>query len=182
MTVRGQWVAVAAVVAVLAVAGFAASRLFGDGLAQVNIGSKAPDFHAATLDAPATIKSMANYKGDVILLNIWATWCGPCREEMPSIEALHQAMKDKGLRIVAVSIDQPGMEQDIRGFAKELHLNFEILHDSTGVIQTDYQTTGVPQTFVIARDGTIRKKWIGAADWNSEGNRRLLAQLLSESR
>ena len=126
------------------------------------------------------MKTLTDYRGDVILLNIWATWCIPCRTEMPSIEAVHQALGPKGLKVVAVSVDNEGEEQKIRDFAREYQLSFEMLHDPTGSIEGIYRTTGVPETFVIARDGTVRKKWIGPEDWNSEGNQRLLQSLLAE--
>ena len=82
--------------------------------------------------------------------------------------------------MVAVSVDNEGEEQKIRDFAREYQLSFEMLHDPSGSIEGIYRTTGVPETFVIARDGTVRKKWIGPEDWNSEGNQRLLQSLLAE--
>ena len=99
---------------------------------------------------------------------------------MPSIEAVHQSLGPKGLKVVAISIDDEGAEQKIQDFAKEFNLTFEMLHDPAGTIQGIYRTTGVPETFVIGRDGVIRKKWIGAEDWNSDGNQRLLSSLLAE--
>jgi peroxiredoxin len=77
-----------------------------------------------------------------------------------------------------VSIDDYVTEDSIRSFAKTFGITFEILHDSTHAIERIYQTTGYPESFVIGREGTIRKKWIGPDDWNSEGNRALVAQLL----
>ena len=128
--------------------------------------------------APILDQLAVDYKGQVVVLNIWATWCGPCRIEMPSIQALQQSLGTKGLKIVAVSVDDPGSEEAIRDFAKEYGLTFEILHDPTGKIQKAYQTTGVPETFVIGRDGVIRRKVIAADNWNSLDNRRQLAQML----
>lgn len=182
MTAKQQWLVVLAIVATLGGGAFAATHFLKDELTAITVGSDAPDFKAVTLDGAAKVKSLDDYRGDVMLLNIWATWCLPCRAEMPSIEKLHQALGPKGLKIVAVSIDQAGKEQAILDFAKEFNLSFEILHDSTGVIQQIYRTTGVPETFVVARDGVIRKKWIGGEDWNSPQNRRLLEQLLAEPR
>ena len=115
-----------------------------------------------------------------MLLNIWGTFCLPCRDEMPAIEKLHQAMAAQGLKVVAISMDDPGFETQIRAFVKEFGLTFQILYDPSGKIVNDYQTTGVPETFVIARDGVIRKKVIGASDWSSATNRALIAQLLAE--
>jgi cytochrome c biogenesis protein CcmG, thiol:disulfide interchange protein DsbE len=178
MTARQQWAVVGAVVLVLAGALWIATRTLGDELFPVTVGSRAPDFTASTLDATPRVKTLADYEGEVVVLNIWATWCGPCRVEMPSIEALHRSLGPKGLRIVAVSVDDPGSEDAIREFAKEYGLTFEILHDASGKIRQLYQTTGVPETFVIGRDGMIRRKVIAAADWNSADNRRQLAGLL----
>jgi peroxiredoxin len=186
MTARGQWAVVLGVVALLAAGLWGATHYLGDEIFPVSVGSPAPDFHAATLPdsggPPASVKHVADYRGQVVLLNVWATWCAPCRVEMPSIEALHETYGPKGLKVVAVSIDDPGTENAIRAFAKDLGLSFEILHDPSGDIQKAYQTTGVPETFVLGPDGVIRKKVIGAADWNSPANRALVEQLLADAR
>ncbi len=177
MTVRQQWAVVAAIVCVLTGGMIVATRLLGTELFPVSIGSHAPAFTAKTVGAP-TIRSLGDYSGKVVLLNIWATWCPPCQAEMPSLEKLHEAFAKQGLKIVAVSIDDAVSEDSIAAFARNLGLTFEILHDAKGAIEQTYQTTGYPETFVIGRDGVIRKKWIGAADWNDQGNRALIAQLL----
>jgi cytochrome c biogenesis protein CcmG/thiol:disulfide interchange protein DsbE len=180
MTVKQQWIVVLGIVAVLAGGGFAASHFLKDELTSIGVGSDAPGFAAATLDTPAKMKSLSDYRGEVVVLNIWATWCIPCRTEMPSMEKLYKELGPKGLKMVAVSVDNAGEEQKIRDFAKEYGLTFEVLHDGAGAIQGIYRTTGVPETFVLDRDGVIRKKWIGADDWASEGNKRLLEQLLAQ--
>jgi cytochrome c biogenesis protein CcmG, thiol:disulfide interchange protein DsbE len=180
MTVKEQWAWVGAIVLVLAGGAFAATQALRDELFPVTLGSQAPSFEAATLDAQAVKRRLEDYRGKVVLLNIWATWCTPCIVEMPTLEALHREFRDTDLRIIAVSIDQPRTENAIREFVKELGLTFEVLHDPEGDITRDYQATGYPETFVIGRDGVIRKKVIGAADWNSEGNRALVRQLLTE--
>lgn len=180
MTVRQQWAVVGGIVALLAGALFAATRLLGDELFPVGVGTEAPDFHANALAEGDRRKTLADYHGQVVLLNVWATWCAPCRVEMPSMQRLQQQFGPQGLKIVAVSIDDPGSEEAIREFGKEYGLTFELLHDPAGEIRRTYQTTGVPETFVIARDGTIRKKVIGATEWDSEGNQALIRQLLAE--
>ena len=114
------------------------------------------------------------------MLNVWATWCLPCRVEMPSIEALHKDYGPKGLRIVAVSIDDPGTEPAIRAFAKQYGLTFEILHDPQGKITDAYDITGYPETFIVGKDGVIRKKLMQATDWNSPDARALVDRLLTE--
>ncbi|MEQ1690655.1 MAG: TlpA disulfide reductase family protein [Gemmatimonas sp.] len=180
MTTKQQWMVVLSTVALLGGGAWVATRVLADGLTSVAPGSEAPGFIARSLDIAPKMKSLSNYRGDVVLLNLWATWCGPCRTEMPSMEALHREYGSKGLRVVAVSVDQAGVEEQIRAFVREYALTFEILHDDTGAIQAIYRTTGVPETFVIGRDGTIRKRVIGAEDWNSTANRELIAQLLAE--
>lgn len=180
MTAKQQWMIVGAIVALLGGGAFAATHFLKDELTSVTVGSEAPDFSAKTLDPAPAVKTLADYKGQVVVLNIWATYCIPCRTEMPSIESVYQDLRGKGLKVVAVSVDQANYEQQIRDFAKEYKLSFEILYDASGAIQSQYRTTGVPETFVIGRDGVIHKKWIGAEDWNSAGNRRLLEQLLAE--
>jgi len=180
MTARQQWSIVGLIVLVLGGALFAASRLLEDQLYPVSVGSKAPNFRAQTVDSVPRTRTLDDYKGQVVLLNIWGTFCLPCREEMPAIEKLHDALAPQGLKVVAVSMDEPVSADKIRAFVKEFGLTFQILYDPTGKITNDYQTTGVPETFVIARDGVIRKKMIGASDWNSPTNRALITQLLAE--
>lgn len=180
MTRRAQWLLVAGIVLALGAGAAVATYAMRDELFPVTIGSPAPAFEAVTLDHAAEPRSIDDYRGEVVLLNVWATWCGPCRVEMPDIQALHDEFASEGLRVVAVSIDRTGAEPAIRGFAREFGLTFEILHNPSGDIQRRYQTTGVPETFVIGRDGVIRKKVIGAAPWHSEANRALIRQLLAE--
>jgi cytochrome c biogenesis protein CcmG/thiol:disulfide interchange protein DsbE len=178
MTIRQQWTFVGIVVLILGGGLLAATRYLGDEIFPVTVGSKAPDFRAATVEGPPITKTIADYKGEVVLLNVWATWCLPCRTEMPSIQALHDRFGARGLKVVAVSIDNSGFADEIRKFRDQYGLTFEILHDASGNIKRDYHTTGVPETFVIGRDGVIRKKVIAAADWDSPANRALFAQLL----
>jgi peroxiredoxin len=182
MTRRAQWLLVAAAVALLGGGAAAGTWAMRDELFPVTVGSRAPNFSAYTLDTERRAKGIKDYRGDVVLLNIWATWCGPCRIEMPEIQALHSDFAPEGLRVVAVSIDVEEAREAIPGFVRDHGLTFEILHDPSGNIQRTYQTTGVPETFVIGRDGVIRKKVIGAVRWNSEGNRALVRQLLDEPR
>ena len=179
MTVKQQWFVVLGVVVLLAGGGMAASHYLQDEPA-IRAGSDAPGFLAKTLDETPVTKSLTNYRGEVVLLNIWATWCIPCRTEMPSMEALYKALGPAGLKVVAVSVDQPGMEQEIRDFVRDFRLTFETLYDDTGAIQSIYRSAGVPETFLIDRSGEIRKKMLGPDDWNSEGNRALIRQLLAE--
>jgi peroxiredoxin len=168
------------VVAALALALVAATHYLGDELFQVEVGSKAPAFAARTLDPSPAPRGLDAYKGKVVLLNIWATWCPPCRQEMPSMQALYRDFAPRGFQIVAVSVDDAADAQKVRDFAKEFGLTFNILHDPSGDIQKIYQTTGVPENFLLGADGVIRKKAY-AQNWNSEANRALVARLLDEA-
>ena len=181
MTQRQQWGIVAGIVLLLAGVLAAGVHFLGDELFPVSVGSKAPPIEGVTLDGRKTPKKLADYADKVVLLNVWATWCEPCRVEMPSIEKLHKEFGSRGLAVVAISVDDPGAEQRILDFAKELGLTFEILHDPRQVTTRNYQITGYPETFIIARDGTIRRKLIGAADWSSDANRALIRELLGVS-
>ena len=179
---RRQWIGVTVVVvAVGALLAYGVRGANRSGI--IGPGAPAPQFHAVTVPepaaAPALARTIADYKGKPVLLNIWATWCGPCREEMPRIETLHRELGDKGLAIVAVSIDNPGMADAIRDFRKEMKLSFEVLYDDSGRIRDDYQTTGVPETFLIDRQGVIRRRLIGAS-WTVEDQRALLTELIAE--
>lgn len=180
MTSRTRRISIAGAIAALVAVLIAGTRLLKHELFIVGPGTRAPAFSAATLDSPALQKSLSDFRGDVILLNVWATWCGPCRVEMPSMQKLHEALGPKGLKVVAVSVDQPGFETQIRDFVAEYGLTFEILHDPKANIRDTYQITGYPETFIIGKDGLIRRKLIGAADWNSPGNRALIEHLLAE--
>jgi peroxiredoxin len=142
----------------------------------IGAGSRAPDFQAVNLrtNRPA---SLADYAGKVILLNIWATWCDPCRLEMPSMEKLSERLKGADFRVVAVSVDKDGPDVVMK-FANDLGLDFDILHDPSGTIQTTLQTTGVPESFVLDRSGVIIKKVIGAETWDSPVNETLIRHLL----
>lgn len=165
MTARQQWAIVGSVVAVLGIALLVASHMMKDQLFPVNAGSNAPDFRAKILGG-TKYKSLADYKGQVVLLNIWATWCEPCRKELPSLERLYKTYGDKGLKLVAVSVDDYVSEDSIRKFANNFGITFEILHDSASSVEQAYQATGYPETFIIGREGTIRRKWIGPDDWS----------------
>jgi peroxiredoxin len=144
----------------------------------IGVGSTAPDFHAIDLRTgkPA---SLHDYRGKVLLLNIWATYCLPCRVEMPAIERLSHRMAGTDFYILAVSVDVVD-STEVNAFVKQLGLTFDVLHDRQGVIEQQYQTTGVPESFVIDRHGVIVKKVIGASEWDGPVNEVLIRRLLDE--
>jgi cytochrome c biogenesis protein CcmG/thiol:disulfide interchange protein DsbE len=170
-----QWLAVIAVVGGLGL-GAAALVKFGPQIEGVNVGKRAPDFAAVNLATGDSVSLKKAYVGHVTLVNIWATWCIPCRTEMPAMERLYQVYGPKGFRIAAVSIDEGGIE-DVRAFVKEYGLTFDVLHDATGEIQREYQTTGVPESFLLDKDGIIVKR-VFTHEWDTPGNQRLIAELM----
>jgi peroxiredoxin len=99
---------------------------------------------------------------------------------MPSIELLNKAYAAKGLTILAVSVDDPGTDSTIRAFVKQYGLSFEVLHDPRGNISELYDISGYPETFIVGKDGVIRKKLMSATDWNSPEARALMDRLLAE--
>ena len=175
MSARRQWTAVIGTVMALAF-GLALAVKIRPQIDLLAVGSRAPDFPAMDLTAqrPTTLKDL---RGKVVLLNVWATWCAPCRVEMPSMERLHRAFAGTDFQIIAVSVDKDGPDV-VNDFVRELGLTFTIWHDPSGDVQRRYQTTGVPESFVIDRDGVIVKKVIGAAEWDGPVNATLIRRLL----
>jgi peroxiredoxin len=180
MTGRQQLAIACVVIGISAAIAYGATRYLRKELFPVEVGSKAPDFTAFTIDSVPKPKRLADYRGGVLMINVWATWCLPCRVEMPSIEALNKDYASKGLKIIAVSIDDPGTEASIRAFVKQYGLTFEVLHDPQGKITERYDISGYPETFIVGKDGVIRKKLMSATDWNSPEARSLVDRLLAE--
>jgi peroxiredoxin len=172
---RSQWTAVAGIVLAVAFTTALALRLRPAGLT-VEPGGAAPDFAAVDL-ATGEPTALAAYRGRVVLLNVWATWCYPCRLEMPSMERLHRRFAGTDLRVVAVSVDRDDARV-VREFVRDMGLTFDVLHDRPGNVQRIYQTVGVPESFVIDRDGVIVKKVVGAAEWDTPAMEALVRRLL----
>ncbi|NIM49437.1 MAG: redoxin domain-containing protein [Gemmatimonadales bacterium] len=178
MSQKGQWIIVLAIVGLLGgalIAGLALSPT----LEPVGVGSKAPEFQAVDVATGDTV-GLNQYQGEVVLLNIWATWCVPCEQEMPSMQRLHEELADSGLRIVAVSVDD-GSREMVRSWTDERGLTFDILHDQSGRISRLYQTTGVPESFVIDTFGIIVEREIGWREWDHPAHKALFRRLLGAS-
>jgi peroxiredoxin len=172
---RGQWSAVGLIVALLG-GTLAAAVALSEDLFPVAVGSEAPNFQAVDISTGESVM-LTDYRGEVVLLNIWATWCPPCREEMPSMERLFEELGPQGLHIVAVSVDAGDVDV-VREFVEEFQLTFDILHDPSGDIETTYQTTGLPETFIIDQHGVIVKKYIGAVEWDEPAQQAMIRRLI----
>ena len=127
-------------------------------------GTIAPDFTVKDL-AGKEVK-LADLKGNVVLVNFWATWCPPCKEEIPSMMKLNQSMTGKPFRMLAISIDEGGKEA-IVAFFKKSGMSLPAYLDSDGKISQLYGATGVPETFIVDKTGVIQKKIVGGMDWGS---------------
>jgi cytochrome c biogenesis protein CcmG, thiol:disulfide interchange protein DsbE len=143
---------------------------------EVEVGRRVPDFSASTLERETV--SLAELRGEVVLLNVWATWCFPCRREMPAFEELHRELAAAGLRIIAVSIDAPGARGDILDFVREYDLTFDILHDPAKQVTRTFSTIGVPETFLIGADGRLVRHWMGRIDPHAPGVRGVIEDAL----
>jgi peroxiredoxin len=143
----------------------------------VEVGQHVPHYSASDLAGQEV--SLEDHLGEVVLLNVWATWCGPCRIEMPPIQASYDRFKDRGFTVLAVSIDAgPGYRAKVTRFVEEFEINFPVLLDPESRISRTLQTIGVPETFVLDRQGRIVKRLIGATDWDSQANQALIEELL----
>jgi peroxiredoxin len=141
------------------------------------VGKPAPDFVLSDLNEKTY--RLSDFRGKVVFLNFWATWCKPCREEMPSMEVLYKNFEKDGLVIMAVSIDRVTTTKDIPPFVKSLNLTFPILVDSWGKTDKPYKRMGVPETFLIDQEGIIREIVIGPRDWTRLDSLQVLVRLLN---
>ncbi len=131
--------------------------------------SAARGYEAADFELPdlsGTSHKLSDFRGKVVFLNLWATWCPPCLAEMPSIERLHRRFADRDFVILAVSEDAAGAKA-VAPFAAQLGLSFTILLDTEGKVSPRYGVTGYPETFVIGRDGKVIEHFVGPTDWAS---------------
>ena len=125
------------------------------------IGSSAPDFTVFDTDRKVTLSQL---HGKTVVLNFWATWCPPCVEEMPSLLTMQQRLKDKGVTVLAVSVDAD--ENAYHRFLKDHNVNLLTVRDPDQKSNRLYGTFKYPETYVIDRDGKVRRKFIGPVDWN----------------
>ena len=124
------------------------------------IGSNAPDFTVQDADRSVTL---SQFRGQVVVLNFWATWCPPCVEEMPSLVEMQRRLKVKGVTVVAVSMDVD--DKAYRQFLKDHNVNLLTVRDPNQKSNTLYGTFKFPETYIIDRKGVMRRKFIGAVDW-----------------
>jgi len=122
-------------------------------------GFLAPDFELAT--SSGEIIRLSELRGKAIILNFWASWCPPCRAEMPAIEAVHQAYQDKGLVVLGINATNQDQVTQVNEYTDNMELTFQILFDTSGIAQDLYAVSALPSTFFIDREGMIREVIIG---------------------
>lgn len=141
-------------------------------------GDSAPDFTLP--DLKGKMYTLSDYKGKVVFVNFWATWCKPCEEEMPSMQRMYEVIK-KGypdFELLAVSVDSK--ESDVvEAFVKKYGITFPVLHDKKGKIKELYKTTGVPETFIIDQNGIIAEKVWGPQNWTRKESVTTVIELLT---
>jgi peroxiredoxin len=137
----------------------------------------APQFELASLSGGKL--RLADYRGKVVFINFWATWCATCKVEMPSMQRLYDRFKDRGFEMLTVSVDTD--QALIQPFMKEYGLNFPVLLDpESQVAKKKYKTTGVPETFIVDRTGLIVHKAIGPREWDTSDTLSAFEKLLNE--
>lgn len=141
----------------------------------VKLGEPAPNFQLRDMNGHPV--ALADLRGKVVLLNFWATWCGPCRVEMPAMEELYQAFSRKDFEILAVSTDAQGVAVT-RPFQQENHLTFPILHDADYRVGLTYGARSLPMTFMVDRQGIVRHQIFGARDWGAAEAHQLVQMLM----
>ena len=141
----------------------------------VKPGEQAPNFQLR--DMEGRFVSLSDLRGKVVLLNFWATWCGPCRVEMPAMERLYRAYDRKDFEILAVSTDAQGAAVT-RPFQQENKLTFPILHDADFRVGLSYGARTLPMTFMVDRQGIVRQHIFGARDWEAPEAHQLIEMLM----
>ena len=144
----------------------AAKNIPGTKVTSLDEGTAAPDFELSTMTGEKV--RLSDYHGKKVILNFWATWCPPCKAEMPHMESFYKANKNSGITILAVNLTSVDKGKDaVQNFINSNGLTFPILLDETGMIGTKYQAFTIPTSYIIDTKGIIQKKVVGPMDENT---------------
>jgi cytochrome c-type biogenesis protein len=138
----------------------------------------APSYSATALGSGNDV-SLGDLRGDVVLLNTWATWCAPCKKEMPWLQTLSERYGNQGLQVIGVSIDRKGQDAAVRSYATDLRVTFPIWRDASNRFARTFATTGVPETLLIGRNGEVLYRWKGALTENNQVDLTLIEEALA---
>ena len=132
-----------------------------DDMGPPQVGEQAPEFQAVSLEDQQRIVSLADYAGRTILVNLWATWCAPCRQETPYLQSVYEENQDRGLMVVGVSVDSPSALDLVEGFLEEMGVTYDILLDPEMVSTNAFAPIGYPASYLIDGDGIVRFTRLG---------------------
>jgi len=145
-----------------------------EGVKPMAVGEKARPFQLPNLNN----QLQALPEGKVLLVNFWATWCPPCRKEVPSMVKVYNKFKDKGFDIVAISVDRGRSE--VEKFVKDKGMNFTVLHDKNSEVAKKYGVFRYPETFIVDKKGVVQQHLNGAVEWTDDKYTKYIEKLLSE--
>lgn len=126
---------------------------------KVEVGAPAPAYKTVSLDGDSV--SLGAQRGKVVLFNVWATWCHPCRDEIPELRAIHAKYRARGLELIGVSVDADGADESIRSFMKDFQMEYPVWRDADERVSSQFLVVGVPATFLIDREGILRWRKTG---------------------
>jgi peroxiredoxin len=171
--------ALVVVVAALAVVGtlFFLGQGSGSRAKVIREGDRAPEFRLASLEGKAV--DLSSYRGRVVMVHFWATWCPPCVEELPTLERLYRAYFGKDLEILAVSVDEGGAGAVVQ-FMQKNRFSLPVLLNPDQSVSRAYGTFKFPETYLVDREGVVRKKVIGAVDWMSPTAQQVIQAMLEK--
>jgi cytochrome c biogenesis protein CcmG, thiol:disulfide interchange protein DsbE len=170
----GAWALAATIAAAIGLALWSGSSIPDP----IGRGSDAPDFALPALGEPGDPElRLSSLRGQVVLLNFWATWCKPCEDEMPTMQRLHAALASEGLALLAVSVDDT--REVVEEFRARFALTFPILWDPERRVAQEYQAFRFPETLLIDREGVVIERYIGPREWDAPLYEARIRRLLS---
>lgn len=166
-------------IAVLAVIGFLLffGQNSGKRVKLIREGDQAPEFTLPSLDGKAV--SLSSYRGKVVMVHFWATWCPPCVEELPALERLYHAYVGKDLEVLTISVDEGGAS-DVGQFMRKNEFALPVLLNPGQSVARAYGTFKFPETYLVDREGIVRRKIIGAADWTSPAAQEVIQAMVGK--
>lgn len=148
--------------------------------APITAGDPLPHYAAVTLAGDSV--ALRAFRGEVVLLNVWASWCPACEREMPSLQRLHEETGHRGLRVVGVSVDPPGSGERVREFLERFGISYPILLDPQDRISGLFGIIGIPTSYLVDRRGMVRDVWIGERNFGASPVRAALDSALVDAR